>query len=139
MRDIMLILHFIGLTMGLGTGFAHAFLGSLTNKMSAEEATKLRFNSLVLSRMGHIGITLLLISGFYMITPYWKYLSSMPLLIAKLALVAILIILISLIGIASKKAKQGDAEVQFKKMEAMGKMTLLIGIAIVVLAVKTFH
>lgn len=139
MREVMLILHFIGLTMGLGTGFAHAFLGMASAKMSAEEAKKFRLHSLALSKMGHIGITLLLISGFYMITPYWKVLSSMPLLMVKLALVAMLIILISLIGIAGKKAKQGDADVQLKKMELLGKLTLLVGLAIVVVAVKVFH
>ena len=40
MREVMLILHFIGLTMGLGTGFAHAFLGTIAAKMPAEEATR---------------------------------------------------------------------------------------------------
>lgn len=139
MRETMLIVHFIGLTMGLGTGFAHAFLGSIASKMTAEEAIKFRMHSLVLSKMGHIGITLLLISGLYMITPYWKVLSSMPLLIAKLSLVVVLITLISLIGIAAKKAKNGDAAVQLKKMETLGKLTLLVGLAIVVLAVKNFH
>jgi uncharacterized membrane protein len=139
MRELMLMLHFIGLTMGLGTGFAHAFLGSITGKMTVDEAIKFRLHSLVLSKMGHIGITLLLVSGFYLITPYWKVLSSMSLLIAKLSLVAVLILLISLIGIAAKKAKQGDPEVQLKKMELLGKFTLLVGIAIVILAVKVFR
>jgi hypothetical protein len=139
MREVMLILHFLGLTMGLGTGFAHAFLGSVTSKMSQEEAIKFRLNSLVLSRMGHIGIALLLISGFYMITPYWKVLSSFPLLIVKLALVAVLIVLIALIGIATRKAKNGDAINQLKKMELLGKLTLLVGVAIVVVAVYVFH
>lgn len=139
MRETMLIFHFIGLSMGLGTGFAHAFLGSITKKMSKEEATKLRLNSLVLGTMGHIGIGLLLISGLYMITPYWKLLSTMPLLIAKLSLVLVLIILITLISQASKKAKNGDTEVQFKKMETLGKLTLIVGLAIVVLAVSAFH
>ena len=139
MRETMLIFHFIGLAMGLGTGFAHAFLGSVTTKMQADEATKFRLHSLVLGRMGHIGITLLLISGFYLITPYWKVLGSMPLLIVKLSLVFLLIILITLIGIAGRKAKQGDAVAQFKKMEVLGKLTLLVGIAIVVVAVAVFH
>ena len=62
----------------------------------------------------------------------------MPLLIVKLSLVAVLIVLISLIGAAAKKAKQGDAETQLKKMETLGKLTLLVGIAIVIVAVKVF-
>jgi uncharacterized membrane protein len=139
MREAMLIFHFIGLTMGMGTGFAHAFLGSATTKMSNEEATKFRLNTLVLGKMGHIGIALLLISGFYLITPYWKVLTSTPLLMVKLALVLVLIVLIAMITIAGKKAMKGDAEKQFKKMKTMGKLTLIISLAIVIVAVNIFH
>jgi uncharacterized membrane protein len=139
MREAMLIFHFVGLAMGLGTGFAHAFLGAASAKMQPDEATKFRLHSLVISTMGNIGIVLLLISGFYLITPYWKVLDTMPWLIAKLILVAILVVLIALINIAGKKAKNGDAERQFKKMKTMGKMTLILALAIVVAAVMVFR
>jgi uncharacterized membrane protein len=139
MREVMLAFHFIGLAMGLGTGFAHAFLGSATKTMSPDEAIKFRLHTLVLGKMGHIGIALLLISGFYLITPFWKVLGSMPWLIVKLALVAILIVLIALINITGKKAKQGDAEKQFKKAAVLGKLTLIVALAIVAVAVGVFH
>jgi len=139
MRDVMLIFHFIGLAMGIGTGFAHAFLSAAASKMPKEEGIKFKLNTLVISYMGHIGLTLLLISGFYLITPFWKILPSSPLLIVKLSLVAILIVLIALIGIGARKAKQGDAERQFKKMAVLGKMTLIVSLAIVVVAVMFFH
>lgn len=139
MRELMLILHFIGLTMGLGTGFAHAFLGAAVSKMTAAEATKFRLHTLVLSNMGHIGISLLIISGLYLITPYWKIIPSSPLLIIKLILVLILLVLITLINISAKKAKKGDAEGQLKKMGQLGKLTLLTGLAIVIIAVSIFH
>ncbi len=139
MREFMLILHFIGLTMGLGTGFAHAFLGRAVAKMTADEATRFRLHSLSLSTMGHIGISLLVISGLYLITPYWKILPSSPLLILKLSLVLILLVLITLINISAKKAKQGDADVQLKKMAQLGKLTLITGLAIVIVAVAIFH
>jgi uncharacterized membrane protein len=139
MREFMLILHFIGLTMGLGTGFAHAFLGRAVAKMPADEATRFRLHSLSLSTMGHIGISLLVISGLYLITPYWKILPSSPLLILKLSLVLILLVLITLINISAKKAKQGDADVQLKKMAQLGKLTLITGLAIVIVAVAIFH
>lgn len=139
MREVMLILHFIGLTMGLGTSFAHAFLGIATSKMTTDEATKFRLHSLALSRMGHIGIALLIISGLYLFTPYWAILPSSPLLILKLILVLILVVLIILINLLSKKARKSDPETQLKKMEQLGKMTLMIGLIIVILAVYIFH
>lgn len=140
MRDVMLIFHFIGLAMGLGTGFAHAFLGSAAAKMSPDESKKFLTHTLVLSNMGHIGITLLLISGFYLITPYWKVMGDYPLLMVKLGLVGVLILLIAMINIAGKKAKQGhDVEKQLKKMKALGKGTLITALAIVIVAVNVFH
>ncbi len=135
----MLIFHFIGLTMGLGTGFAHAFLGTIASKMPADEATRFRLHSLVLSKMGNIGITLLIVSGLYLITPYWKVLSTLPLLIVKLVLVGVLILLITLINLYGKKAKKGDAAIHFGKMQQLGKLTLLVSLAIVILAVRIFH
>ena len=137
MREVMLTFHFLGLAMGLGTGFAHAFLGKATKNMTQDEVIKFRLNTLVLSTMGHVGIGLLLISGFALLTPYWKVLTDMPWLIVKLALVLMLVVVIGMLGVAAKKAKQGDVT-QFKKMASMGKITLLLGIAIVVIAVTVF-
>ncbi len=139
MREVMLILHFLGLAMGLGTSFAHMFLSTATSNMGEDEATKFRLRTLVLMRMGHIGLALLLISGLYLITPYWKVLSSMPLLIAKLVLVALLITLISMISIAARKAQRSGSPADIKKIVPIGKITFLVGIAIVVLAVCVFR
>ena len=139
MREIMLILHFVGLTMGLGTGFAHAFLGMATAKMSPEEVVKFRVHSLVLGRMGNIGIGLLIVSGLYLITPYWNVAASMPLLMVKLGLVMLLAGLITMINSLTKKAIQGNAAEHLKKMEKLGKLTLPLGLIIIVLAVYIFH
>jgi uncharacterized membrane protein len=135
----MLILHFIGLAMGLGTSFAFMFLGIAASKMEKTESEKFRLNSFAISRMGHIGLTLLIISGGYLMTPYWSSLSSSPLLIAKLVLVLLLAALIGIISSKAKKAKKGDAEIQLKKMEPLGKIAMITALTIVVLAVYVFH
>jgi uncharacterized membrane protein len=139
MREAMLILHFIGLSMGLGTSFAHAFLGIAAAKMSPEEVVKFRVHTLVLGNMGNVGIGLLVISGLYLITPFWSVLTTMPLLMTKLALVIILIALIIAINVLVKKARSGDAQVQLQKMATLGRMTLVVALTIVVLAVFVFH
>lgn len=139
MRETMLILHFIGLSMGLGTSFAHAFLGIATAKMSPDEATRFRVHSLVLSTMGNVGIALLVVSGLYLITPFWPVLTSMPLLMAKLVLVVILIVLITIINLWVRKARSGDADVYLRKMGLIGRMTLVVALTIVILAVHVFE
>lgn len=139
MREIMLIVHFIGLAMGIGTSFALMFLGITSSKMEETEAQKFRLNTFTLMKVGYTGLTLLLISGGYLMTPYWNSLTTSPLLIAKLLLVMILFSLMGIIGAAVKKAKKGDAESYLKKIEALGKVSLLTAITIIILAVYIFH
>ena len=139
MREAMLIVHFLGLTMGLGTSFGYMFLGIASSKMERNQAKTFTMNTFALSRMGHIGTVMLVVSGLYLITPYWPTLSSRPLLIAKLSLVLVLIVLIVLLDRASKKAKNGDFETQMKKIQMLGRFSLLTAISIVILAVLNFR
>ena len=66
-------------------------------------------------------------------------LALMPFMIAKLILIVILIGLIFYMSEILKKAKSGNAEHHLKKLQPLGKLTLLITISIVVCAVLTFH
>ncbi len=139
MREAMLIIHFIGLAMGLGTSFAHMFLAIGSAKMEKDERLKFVLNSFSISRMGQIGLVLLVVSGGYLMTPHWKQLTAMPLLMAKLALVLILAGLIGYITSIAKKAKKGDTEAHLNRIKPFGQLTLLIALTIVVLAVLVFR
>jgi uncharacterized membrane protein len=139
MRNIMLMVHFIGLAMGVGTGLANLFLGMAAKKMEKAEAQKFALKTLVLGKMGLIGITLLVISGGYLITPFWKNLANMPSLIAKLAMVLVLIIFLGIIKYNSAKALKGDAGRYLNRLRQIGPVTLLISLVIIILAVISFH
>lgn len=139
MREIMLILHFIGLAMGLGTSFAHLFLNIAASKTEAVEARKLNLHAFALNRMGHIGLTLLIVTGGYLMTPYWGTLMSTPTLMAKLLLVLVLAALVGMISAKARKAKQGDADAHLRKIEPLGNISMLVALIIVILAVYTFH
>lgn len=138
MRDLMLIVHLLGLTMGVGTSFAFFFLGKRAAKLEKDEALKFIVNTQYMGTMGHIGLTMLIISGGYLMTPYWKILPTSPLLISKLLLVVMLILMIIVMGIASRKAKKGDFS-GLKMVRKLGPIALLTGITIVCLAVLVFH
>jgi len=139
MREAMLIVHLLGLAMGLGNSFAFMFLGIAGSKMEKEEGKKFALNTFAMSRMGHIGITMLIISGLYLMTPFWMTLNARPLLIAKLILVLVLTISIIVTSVYAKRAKNGNTESNLKKIATLGKVSLLSGIGIVLLAVLTFH
>lgn len=133
----MLVFHFIGLVMGLGTGFAH--VGKIISKLDKSEAQKFRLQTRGLSLMGFIGISLLIISGVYLIIPFWPAITSFPLLITQLVLVFILVSLILLINLGTIKASKNNTEKGLKRVEYMGKLSLLIGITIVIVAVNVFR
>ena len=139
MRDVFLIIHLIGLAMGVGSSMAFMFLGIASSKMEKNEARQFTLNSLALSRMGHIGLALLVFSGLYLMTPYWATLTAMPLMMLKLGGVVLLTLLIGLSSVIGKKAKQGDADVHLSKLNKVGKLSLLTALTIVVLAVLVFH
>lgn len=135
----MLIVHFLGLAMGVGTSFAFFFLGVSGSKMEKEERQKFTLNTFALSTLGHIGLTLLIFSGLYLMTPFWKSLGSRPLLIAKLCMVLLLTVSISVISIYQNRARKGETESNLKKIAALGKISLVSGIIIVLLAVLNFR
>jgi|SRR5690554_4001857 len=140
MRDTMLILHFIGLAMGLGTAFAHAFLGFASSKLSKDEAIKLKSNTKILGRMGSIGLILLLVSGVYLILPFWNALAYMPMLQIKLLLFVVLIGFLAVMNIIERKAMKSDQpDGLYRKLEILGKFALTTTLTIVVLAVLVFH
>lgn len=139
MRDVMLIIHFIGLAMALGTGFANLFLNGVASKLEPAERGSFMSRIAILARMGQIGLALLLLSGFYLATPYWKTLGEMPLFIAKLFLVAVLLISVSFILLTLRKAKKQGNPGLLKNIRPLGMLNFFIGITIVILAVLVFH
>lgn len=139
MHELMLIIHFIGLTMALGAGFANLFLGSVAAKLEPAEKGSFMSKTMVLGRMAQIGLGLLLLSGLYLVTPYWQVIDEMPMLIAKLSLVAVLLILVSSILIMVRKAKKDNNPAMLAKIRPLGILNFLIGIMIVILAVLAFH
>lgn len=139
MRDIMLIVHFIGLALGLGAGFAHLFLGLATKGMDAEQTAQFRIKTLPINIMSKIGLVLLILSGGYLMTPYWSNLAAMPLLHVKFTLVGLILILLIPMSIFAKKAKKNNDASQLKKIKVLGRIILALTITCVILAVKQFH
>jgi hypothetical protein len=139
MHDIFLIIHFIGLAMAIGMGFANLFLASAAAKLEPAERGKFMFRAAVLVRMGQTGLGLLLISGFYLITPYWATLSAMPALIAKLSLVVLQLVLVTVTSLMARKGIKNNDPAIFAKLRPLGMLTFITGLSIVVMAVLTFH
>jgi len=134
----MLIIHFIGLAMGLGTGLGFMFLGRAGSKLEPGEARKFAINSLAISKMGTIGMILLILSGVYLIIPYWYTLANNPLLIVKLILVLFLVGILTVNDYNIRQVKKGNPDLYLGRLRKLGPVALLTAISIVVVAVLSF-
>ena len=138
-RDILLVFHFIGLALGMGTSFSHMFLGIASTRMERGACLNLqRAIARPLGLMGNIGLALLILSGTGLVFLYGSSLMQMPLFHAKMFLFVVLVGLIVPLNKLSKQIAEGD-EQAIEKSERLGKITMPLGLAIIVLAVLSFH
>ncbi|OFY56575.1 MAG: hypothetical protein A2X22_10730 [Bacteroidetes bacterium GWF2_49_14] len=138
MHELLLIIHITGIAMGIGVSFAHMVLGISRSKMTPEEAGKDALRSLSLGILGDLGITFLIVSGLFLMGPYWGALFQMPLLQIKLGLVIVLVILLIMLKIHIRKAVKNPGGSGLKIIQKIGQFTLPLGLTILTLAVVIF-
>ncbi|MEX2232511.1 MAG: hypothetical protein WD824_10140 [Cyclobacteriaceae bacterium] len=139
MRDAMLFIHFLGLILGMGAGFASLFISGSNKNLSKEERPKFMLRLRALGYMGLTGIALLIISGGYLATPYWSVIETMPLFIAKLILVVVLLTLALLMDRKWRKAIKNGGGADLQAIRKLGRLALPVGILILLFAVLQFH
>jgi len=139
---VLLILHFIGLTLGVGTGFAMMALGRSSAELPPEERTKFMLRTSVLSKNGSIGLALLILSGIGMllergIGPTFKL--GGGLFHAKLTLVVIMAGLLGYMQATLKKVREAGGGPLMAKLPKLGGAMLMLGLSVIVLAVLAFE
>jgi uncharacterized membrane protein len=143
MLRVMMILHFIGLALGVGTGFAMVTLGFATRNLPPQDRAAFMLRASALGRMGAIGLLLLIASGIGLIYAHGEPMAVLAwgggLFHAKLTLVAVLILLVGYIHVLTARARRAGGGPLMARIAMLGPLTLLVGIAIVVLAVLAFR
>lgn len=138
LNQILLVLHFLGLTMGLSVSFSNMVMGGLIDKATPAERPVLGRFPFAMTRVGDIGLTLLIVSGLGLLFLKWGGLSAMPVTFhIKLALVVVLIGTVGYIHSLQKKMRNGDTSVA-PRIQAFGKAAFVTALAIVVFAVLSF-
>jgi uncharacterized membrane protein len=144
MLDLWLILHFIGLTLGVGTGFAMMTLGLSTKDMPPADRAAFMRRASVLSKNGSIGLLLLIVSGVAMVLNYGLEAMRLwgPMFHVKLTLVTILIGVFGYMQVQLRNSRSADPAVAAAagaRMNVVSKVMLLLGVSIVITAVLAFH
>jgi uncharacterized membrane protein len=140
--ETFVILHFIGLAMGVGTGFAMFTLGAATRNLPAPERAAFMLRATALSRMGSIGLLLLILSGLGLM---WQrgvdvvFAWGGGLFHVKLTLVVVLLGLVGYMHAVTARAKRAGGGPVMARLARLGQLTLLVGMTIVVLAVLAFR
>lgn len=139
LNSVLLILHFIGLTMGLAVPFSNMVMGGLIAKAAPPEKAVLGRFPLAMSMVGKIGLTLLWISGLTMVFTKYGGFGGVPVLFhVKLTMVLVLTVLVGIIASLEKRIRRGDLSV-LPRIEAIGKAAGGVALLIIILAVLTFH
>jgi len=139
MKDVALIFHFIGLAMGVGTSFGFLFLGFVAAKLEPSERGDFMKKALGLIKMAYVGLSLLVLSGIYLLSLQWGHILHCLLFQIKIGLVLVLIGLVLSIGSKAKKIQNNEEGVNLKDVKFLGRMALMTGVFIISLAVMVFH
>jgi uncharacterized membrane protein len=142
MQDLFLVLHFIGLALGVGTSFAMMRLGIVTKDLPPPERAAFYKHALSLSKNGSLGLGLLIVSGLCML--FTRGVSTVfaaggPAFHVKLTLVLIMIGLFGFSQVLIKRIREKQDQNASATMTKLGPAMLLTGLGIVVSAVLAFH
>jgi hypothetical protein len=142
MHQFLLILHFLGLAMGFSVSFANMVIGGLSAKATpADRAVFMRFPP-AMTRVGDIGLLLLIASGLLMLFNYYGGFDAFSILgwpfHVKMTLVVILLGLIGYIHALMRQARGGNAAAA-ARIPMMGRLAFITAVATVVMAVLTFN
>ncbi len=141
MYTTLLVLHFIGLALGVGTGFAQMTLGIATRNLAPPERAQFMMRASALGRNGSIGLALLLVTGIGMMllrgvsaTMEW----GGGAFHAKLTLVVLMIGALGYMQMLIARAKREGGGPAMAKIPKVGRVMLALGVGIVLSAVIAF-
>ena len=136
--NTLLILHFLGLAMGLSTGFANMVMAGLIAKAAPAEKAVLGRFAPAMSKIGAIGLALLWITGIAIVQTRFGTFAVLPRpFLIKLAAVVLLTLSVIYIHILMPKAQKGDAAAA-ARIQTIGRLTGPLALIAIIYAVITF-
>ncbi|WP_027468598.1 hypothetical protein [Deefgea rivuli] len=134
MREFLLVLHFLGLIIGAGSGFALFFISLLAPRWPAAERRDMMIRLFPLRYASYGGLLLLILSGGALLTPYAANIPQM--LWLKFAGVAV-IVGCAIRGVLCMRrvASQPSALAQ---LPLLGKISFAASVLVVLCAVLAF-
>jgi hypothetical protein len=134
----LMVVHFLGLAMGLSTGFANMVMAGVIRKAAPNEIPILSRFQPAMSRVGIIGLALLWASGIAIVMTRYGTFSILPRpFLIKLAAVVLLTLAVAYLHVLMPRAQRGD-QGAMARMQLVGKLTAPLAIIAIIFAVITF-
>jgi uncharacterized membrane protein len=142
MYDLLLILHFFGIALGVGAGFALLTLGLSAKNLDPTERGNLMMRAGILRKNASYGLLLLIASGLgFLLERGWAATAFRGggFFHAKLTLVVVMAGLLGYSQVLAKKAREGGGVAVMARLTLVGRLMLATGLTVIVLAVLAFH
>lgn len=139
MYTFLLIVHFIALAMGVGTGFAILRIGRANRNLEPAEKGALFQKISVLRLNAYTGLALLILSGLGMLALRPGLFSAAGgWFHAKLLLVVLMVVVVGLAHVLTLTARRAGGPPP-AILPKLGNFNFTLGLLVVVLAVLAFH
>lgn len=138
--EVVIFLHFTGLSLGIGGGMANLLLGLRASRTTMPEAAGvLRGMAPVYARVETLGLALLWLSGLFLLA--WSGLNALtiPAFQAKLAFVVLLTGISVIARITARNAVKAGLQPKPGRIRAMGVATLTSAFIALGFAVLAFR
>jgi uncharacterized membrane protein len=142
MYTFLLFVHFVGLALSVGTGFANFTLGLATKDLPPAERGQFFLRTSVLMRNGGVGLVLLIASGLGMMTirGFGETLRwGGGAFHAKLTLVVLIVGAFGYLESRVARARREGGGPALAKVPLIGRVMLVLALGIVLCAVLAFH
>ncbi|HEY4158080.1 MAG TPA: hypothetical protein VGM29_08280 [Polyangiaceae bacterium] len=141
MNELLLITHFVGLSLGVGASFALFTLAFASKSMPADERAKFMLRAVVVSKNASIGLGLLILSGVGMLL--WRGPAMVmrwggPAFHAKLTLVVVMVGVFGYVQVLLKRARLAGGGPALASAAKLSRLLLVLGVSVIALAVIAF-
>ena len=134
----LMVVHFLGLALGLSTGFANMVMAGLIAKAAPQEKAVLGRFPPAMARVGAIGLAMLWASGIAIVLTRYGTFAILPRpFIVKLTAVVLLTLIVGYIHVLMPRAQRGDVAAM-ARIQLLGKITGPLAIIAIIFAVITF-
>ncbi len=139
MRELILIIHILSLILSLGSMTTFIIIRKDISRVSGCESNFALITIRKFLNIAYIGMFFMVLSGLYLIIPFWSAIGTMPLVHIKITAVVLWLFILILLGVSLKRIKPETYLSNDVKIGLLSFLSVLFGLIVVALAIFAFE